>query len=293
MNISEPKFEQHTFNIKGNSYSFFVMREDLLHPVFSGNKWRKLDVINQVRLDSGKLGIASCGGPYSNHLHALAFFGKEMGIRTKAIVPGKHFSFLSRTLQDCEAWGMDLTFVSRSEFDALRYQTERPDLVDESYFWCGEGGWMLNPFQGYAKINLADWSDAYFHCGVGSGGTIGGLALNPFLSQKITGYPCVSGDQELHCRLVEFGSKICLEEQHVGHGYGKLEKSQLDFADDFFDQTGIILDPVYTLKMAYYFFCHGLEGGQGKDERHVLVHSGGVQGWAGFKERPKCCAAIT
>lgn len=293
MRMTEPRIEAHTFTLNGKDHSFFVMREDLLHPIFSGNKWRKLDVLNQVRLDKGKLGIASCGGPYSNHLHALAYFGKEMGIPTQGIVPGKHFSFLSKTLQECQDWGMDLVFVSRTEFDALRYQVESPNQVEETYFWCGEGGWMQNPFRAYAQLDLSEWSDAYFHCGVGSGGTIGGLALNPTLNQEIAGYPCVLWDVDLHQRIHQFGQKIQWIEGHVGLGYGKLNKAQLDFTDAFFDQTGIILDPIYTLKMAFYFFNKRIGKVGYENKKHVLVHTGGVQGWAGFKERPKCCAAVT
>ena len=60
----------------------WVKRDDLIHPVISGNKWRKLKYIldHALRLDSDT--IISMGGAYSNHLHALAFVGKQLNLNT-------------------------------------------------------------------------------------------------------------------------------------------------------------------------------------------------------------------
>ena len=63
----------------------FMKRDDLLHPEIQGNKWRKLSPVIQ-RLNTEIQGILSFGGPFSNHLHALA----AAGIKCQYITFGIH-----------------------------------------------------------------------------------------------------------------------------------------------------------------------------------------------------------
>ena len=51
----------------------FVKRDDLIHPIISGNKWRKLREYIQIAQYNGHKHIISFGGAYSNHLYALTF----------------------------------------------------------------------------------------------------------------------------------------------------------------------------------------------------------------------------
>ena len=60
----------------------WMKRDDLLHPVISGNKWRKLKYSLDHALSSGADTIVSMGGAYSNHLHALAYAGKALDLKT-------------------------------------------------------------------------------------------------------------------------------------------------------------------------------------------------------------------
>ncbi|MDH5378612.1 MAG: hypothetical protein OEX00_09835, partial [Gammaproteobacteria bacterium] len=52
--------------------SLYVKRDDLIHPLVSGNKWRKLkyNVYHALEYDIGRL--LTFGGAYSNHIHAFA-----------------------------------------------------------------------------------------------------------------------------------------------------------------------------------------------------------------------------
>ena len=42
MNFSEAKLQQVELEILGRNLCFEIQRDDLLHPLVSGNKWRKL-----------------------------------------------------------------------------------------------------------------------------------------------------------------------------------------------------------------------------------------------------------
>ena len=96
----------------------YILRLDQIHETISGNKWFKLKY-NLLEAEKQKTNsILSFGGAYSNHLHALAFAGKTFKIKTIGIVRGEKVT--NPTLNDCKAWGMELHFVSRSDYRKKR-----------------------------------------------------------------------------------------------------------------------------------------------------------------------------
>ena len=54
-----------------------LLRLDLLHPIVSGNKFYKLRYYIELAIENGTSTIASFGGPYSNHIVALAYTAKN------------------------------------------------------------------------------------------------------------------------------------------------------------------------------------------------------------------------
>src|SRR5690606_41266831 len=58
----------------------------------SGNKWRKLKYNILEALNRGASAIISFGGAYSNHLYALATFGKKAGIKTIGLIRGEELN---------------------------------------------------------------------------------------------------------------------------------------------------------------------------------------------------------
>jgi len=63
-----------------------VLRLDELHPIVSGNKWFKLKYYLQQAQEQNAEIIASFGGPYSNHLVALAFAAKKYNLQSLGYV---------------------------------------------------------------------------------------------------------------------------------------------------------------------------------------------------------------
>ena len=68
----------------------YVKRDELLHPVVQGNKWRKLAPVLPVVAADFPGGIVTFGGPFSNHLQAVAAAGRAFGITTTGIVRGQY-----------------------------------------------------------------------------------------------------------------------------------------------------------------------------------------------------------
>ena len=50
-----------------------------------------------------RIGLLSFGGPYSNHLHAIAALGQALNIPVIAVVRGYAHLPLTATLQDCQS----------------------------------------------------------------------------------------------------------------------------------------------------------------------------------------------
>ena len=126
--------------IEKKGIEVWVKRDDLIHPIISGNKWRKLKYILHHALMIDSHTIISMGGAYSNHLHALAYVGKQLQVKTIGYIRGEKPRIMNATLQDLQAWGMELRFISRADYRELRQYKNvdaLPDIKDGEY-------WLLN-----------------------------------------------------------------------------------------------------------------------------------------------------
>ena len=94
----------------------FLLREDLLHPAISGNKWRKLKYNLHEAKQRGLQTLLTFGGAYSNHIHATAAAGKEFGFNTIGLIRGEAHDPLNPTLQQVQAWGMQLHYLTRDDY---------------------------------------------------------------------------------------------------------------------------------------------------------------------------------
>ncbi len=158
-----------------------VLRLDRLHPLWGGNKVFKL-LPNLRRAEAlGQRRVISFGGAYSNHLHALAAWGREHGLETVGIVRGEAPARPGPTLRDLHDWGMRIRHVSRA---AYRRRVDpawveeitrdlRPALV------IPEGGDNAEGFAGCRELGRSiaalpgNWDVIALACGTGT--TLAGL----------------------------------------------------------------------------------------------------------------------
>jgi 1-aminocyclopropane-1-carboxylate deaminase len=92
----------------------FIKRDDLIHPIISGNKWRKLKYILQKAHAENKTHLVTFGGAYSNHLLATAAAAAKFGFRSTGIVRGEEVN--NDTLFLCRLHGMQLLFTDRESY---------------------------------------------------------------------------------------------------------------------------------------------------------------------------------
>jgi len=79
-------------------------------------------------------------------------------------------------------------------------------------------------------------------------------------------------------------SAIVVDDYHFG-GYAKWTPELIGFINDFKRNTDIPLDPIYTGKAFFAAVDLAEQGFFPEGSTIVLVHTGGLQGIAGFNER--------
>lgn len=267
----------------------WMKRDDLLHPVISGNKWRKLKYSLDHALSSGADTIISMGGAYSNHLHALAYVGKMLGLKTVGLVRGERPEMLTPTLLDMTKWEMELKFVSRSDYRLLRkYKgwNELPGLKPRQY-WLTEGGAQALALKGVAEL-VADIGIPYdtlcVPCGTGT--TLAGIVDAAPEQVSVFGFAALKNagflTEEVAAMLSQPRNNWQIDLDYHFGGFAKITTELNAFIEDFELKTTIPLEPVYTGKMMYAVYDlikkHYFNPGQ----RIIAVHTGGLQGKRGF-----------
>src|SRR3569833_3234632 len=81
-----------------------IKRDDLIHPLISGNKWRKLKYILKKASAQNKNHMVTFGGAYSYHLLASSAASAKFGFKSTGIVRGEVVT--NDTLFLCRLHGM-------------------------------------------------------------------------------------------------------------------------------------------------------------------------------------------
>ena len=267
----------------------WMKRDDLLHPVISGNKWRKLKYSLDHALSSGADTIISMGGAYSNHLHALAYTGKSLGLKTTGIIRGELPETLTPTLSELQKWGMELKFVSRSDYRLLRQYKGCHDLpgLKPGQYWLPEGGAHQLALKGVEElVNEIDVAYDILCTPCGTGATLAGMidaapehvSIMGFAALKNAGYLQVDVESLLPRPANNWQINL---DYHFG-GFAKTTTELMTFIADFETKTGIPLEPVYTGKMMYALYDMIAKHTFNPGQRIIAAHTGGLQGKRGF-----------
>jgi 1-aminocyclopropane-1-carboxylate deaminase len=253
----------------------------------------------QQCLREGKTGLLTCGGAYSNHIIATAAYGKEHGLKTKALIRGDELLVENPTLKDAAALGMEFVFVSREVYRNIREQQELAfefsnsdsSAAAENFYFIPEGGTNAFAIEGVAElVNEIEVPFDYLATPCGTGGTFAGLMKGiKNVDAKLLVFSALkNGDyiiDEVAELLKEDFDRTKVEffnSEYVFGGYGKMKPELIDFVKSFKDQTGILLDPIYNGKMMFGLLDKIESGYFKKGSVIVALHTGGVQAWRGF-----------
>ena len=277
-----------------NEITLHVKREDLVHPFVSGNKFRKLKYNLLQAKAEGKTKILTFGGAFSNHIAAVAYTGMENDLETIGIIRGDELVskiLENPTLTFAQNCGMKFKFVTREGYRAKATALFIEELKEHygDFYLVPEGGTNWYAVKGCEEILTNEDSDfTHICCAIGTGGTISGLINSANSNQKIIGFPALKGDF-LSDDIRKFVSNSNWELQmdyHFG-GYAKINNELIRFINDFYKQTNIPLDPIYTGKMMFGIMDLINKGHFPKGAKIIAIHTGGLQGIEGMNRNLK------
>nr|WP_051605416.1 pyridoxal-phosphate dependent enzyme [Sediminibacter sp. Hel_I_10] len=272
----------------------FIKREDLIHPVISGNKYRKLkyNLIEARRQDQHQL--LTYGGAFSNHIAAVAAAGTQFNFKTIGIIRGEeleHKIATNPTLSFAQNSGMQLKFVTRDDFRRKNDADFRAGLQQEfgDFYNIPEGGTNTLAVKGCTEI-LTEGDDSFdvVCCSVGTGGTISGLINALLPHQSVLGFPALKGDflSEEICKFAKSNQWVLNTDYHFG-GYGKVTPDLIEFMNGFKAQHHLQLDPIYTGKMLFGIYDLIDKGYFKRSTKILAIHTGGLQGIEGMNLKLK------
>ncbi len=273
----------------------FIKREDLIFPEIQGNKWRKLKYNLAFARENGFEQVLSFGGAYSNHIVALAAAGKKYGLETIGFIRGEEHLELNPSLKKAMQNGMYLKYISREAYRSYT-QNNKWDAVREEYpnaYIIPEGGTNSLAIKGCTEILEPDEKSEfdYFTCPVGTGGTVAGLIASLEGKKSVLGFPALKGNflqgdisSILKKEDANYTNFDLIGEYHFG-GYARYSEELISFINDFYGTYNIPLDPIYTGKMMYGLMDMIRNNYFPEGSSILAIHTGGLQGIAGFNKR--------
>ena len=245
----------------------WIQRDDLIHPIVSGNKWRKLvGHLSQMDIENKRI-LVTFGGAYSNHLVATAVAAESAGFRCIGILRGEE-EMQNHYLDIAKAAGMELHGVSRALYRdksaALANVLIRLTLTPEDVFVVAEGGSGPLGLIGFKDL-VDDWQKTgkrfnhIFHASATGTTAVG---LRKALDQSRMNDKGQK-DVVVHSILVlknlieqmEFAQRhnaeISLVEGYEFGGYAKSTEALNDFVQSVSIRNSIAFEPIYTGKALF------------------------------------------
>ncbi len=282
---------ENQFLFTKNNIHVSIKREDLIHPVISGNKFRKLKYNLLEAKNQSHNKLLTFGGAFSNHIAAVAFAGKDNGFETIGVVRGDElFDKIQEnpTLKFAQECGMKFEFISRNQYqnknDSDFLEVLKSKFGD--FYLIPEGGTNKLAVKGCEEILTdVDVDFDYICTCVGTGGTISGLINSANPNQKVLGFPALKGgflNDEIRIFAKNNNWKL-INDYHFG-GYGKITDELIAFMNEFSSNYKILLDPIYTAKMVFGVIDLINKNYFPENSKILLIHSGGLQGINGINE---------
>ena len=296
-------------------FEIFVKRDDLTGFYLSGNKIRKLEFIFHDVLEKKADTLITCGGYQSNHARATAILGARFGLKSVLVLFGEDSPKLDGNLFLNKLVDAQIKYVPEVRYDQLdaimeevssqlKKKGRRPYIVPEGASnELGVWGYIKASLEIKRQLEKMKLRIDKIVTAVGSGGTYAGL----FLGSKIFNWPVqiyginVKDNAQIfvdriHELIMATKEKFKLDvtfakeelkiiDGYVGEGYAKSKKEELDLIKSVAQNTGIILDPVYTGKAMYGLLDQLKKETFSKGDRVLFLHTGGGFGLFPIKER--------
>lgn len=286
----------------------WLKRDDMSSGAAAGNKIRKLEFLLAEATQRSCSHVLTCGGEQSNHARATALLCAQLGFRSILLLstnnPTHPPPATGNILLD-QMSGARLIWISPQEFEA----SDRA-LAQEAARVSSEGGWpYVIPVGGSNGLGALGYVEAMFEVrrqmdlglmgsvrefdavvlACGSGGTAAGCALGARhygVARQVHAFAVSHNSQyfrdivdrimlEARALMPRLSASVpvSIHDEDRGPAYAVASEEQLSFIVEVANQTGMILDPVYTGKALF-----GLAKRKDKPERVLFIHTGGLPG---------------
>lgn len=245
--------------LRAKGIRLLVKREDLNHPLISGNKWWKLKYNLEQAQREGTGTMLTFGGAHSNHIVAVAEAAVHTGMKSIGIIRGEHREPLNPALHFARAQGMQLHFISR----ALYKRKTEPEFIED--LRREFGGFYLIPEGGTNELAVRgtrEWGEKLVReidfdvvaAAVGTGGTLAGIiqALRP--GQRAIGISVLKGGDFLADEIrkwVGHERNWSIETRFHFGGFARTSSGLQRFMSEQMREQSLPLDHVYTGKTLY------------------------------------------
>lgn len=292
----------------------FLKRDDLTGLALGGDKSRKLEYELAHARAAGADTVVTCGSAQSNHARLTAAAARVLGMNVVVVLSRDRYTAFQGNLLTVYLFGADVRIVDTEDHwdleapalrvcEELREQGAKPHYVPVSGTTPHSClGYVRAGFELADQIRQMDLYPSAIYTPFGTGGifTATLLALRLCgLSTPMVGISvnrnrqtCIDNVErwngELR-RLLDLTEPLPLhdytiDDAFIGVEYGDPTEAALDAIMLVARTEGTLLDPVYTGKMAAGLFAHIDVGRWSRDDRLLLVHSGGVPALFAYSE---------
>jgi len=274
-----------------------------------GNKACKLRPHLHQAQTVGYRGLLGFGGAYSNFILSLALAGRDAGLATVGIIRGDEIPGLPREQQSqvlaaASTAGMQLHYVSRSTYRERTNPAMLTELAEQfpGFMIVPEGGSSFDAARACSAL-IPDDTEAeditHWAVAAGSGATCAGIAAACARHQKVLALAVVK-DPELETKATAWAKLLASEGTDLGAterlqwvssfsstGFGQLDRRLCEIINDCFESSGVLLDPVYTVRVLHSLAKLAGQGSFDATDRIALIHTGGLTGWLGMQRQWK------
>ena len=276
-------FQQISFENK----DFIVMRDDLSHPVFSGNKARKLAyILNNPDKYLHTHTIVSFGGNQSNFMLALSQLAKLKGWNFHYWIKPLP-KFLEQNKNGNLKLALDNGMQLFETLSSLNLENIKANycIIDSSLYFFDQGGKNPNTKQGISECaeeikkycqenSINDYSVV-----IASGTGTTALYLEKYLPNKVYTIPCVGSSDYLKEQFVSIDAELAqpkIISPNFKNSFGQLDIANYNIYLKLLKQTKIEFDLLYDPiawrslltnyhqlpKPIIYIHCGGISGNQ-------------------------------
>ena len=284
LNLPSPVQAVDLHSVAVSSCSLHVKREDLIHPDFGGNKWRKLFYNLKEFERGGYSHIVTMGGPFSNHIAATAQMSKAGGYPCVGIIRGTQEDVNNPTLAKARSAGMEIIHIPKVAYRKGKNADEVKSILGNypNPYFIPEGGSNRLAMKGVGELmQEVDQSRELYDTVIvaaGTGATAAGIIKESKIEVIVINVLKNIGlKNSIEDRLDGGYSHWKINHDYHFGGFAKTSDELISFINKFKLDTGIPLDPVYTGK-AMYATMDFISQNQLSGKKILFIHTGGLQG---------------